>query len=103
MTAAEKLKRIQAIDAIRAFADWFEAHPDVPVPDSIDGNVYQHQVPERQAVPVVKRMTDEHGATLHHNGDIAWSILRINTDGPVKISHTVFAKRDVAQDVSWIA
>lgn len=76
--------RARAIAAIHAFAEWLAQHPDVPIPDALQGNCHTRPHVE------VQNMIDAHGATEYVQPDgLTWSALIVMQE-PIEIKHVVF-------------
>lgn len=77
--------RARAIAAIHAFAEWLAQHPDVPIPDTLQGNCHGRTLGE------VEYMVSEHSATQYDERahDLQWSNLTV-MDEPIEVKHVVF-------------
>lgn len=78
--------RAMAIAAVRSYADWLEAHPDVPAPEKIEGACYQ------EAAEVVERLAAEHGVEVRENHSRWVEIDVTGGRGGVPVYHTVHVK-----------
>lgn len=77
--------RARSIAAIHAYAEWLAQHPQVPIPDRLQGNCHSRPPGE------MEYMVSEHGATQYDERDhnLRWSILTVMEE-PIKVTHTVF-------------
>jgi hypothetical protein len=77
--------RAERIQGIRDYADWLEANPDVPAPDSVDG--HSHNVPK----PVAAAFAAAYHGIKHQAGITRWVVVAPPQPArPFTIRHTAF-------------
>jgi hypothetical protein len=84
-TAQDRLiaRRIRAIAAIHAFAQWFTDHPDAPIPAEImasaDPATALH-APDAERQAALERFARDHGARRHRHGPHEFADLDLATE-----------------------
>ena len=97
------ISRNKAIDGIRAYADWLQANPDVPVPSNVDGHVHRSGMSEAEGVAMIKMLAEAWNAPIHTSADTAWINIRLPQDvtgDRLRVEHAFYAHRDKPK--SWI-
>lgn len=93
--------RAEAIAAIRAYADWLEAHPDVPAPTSIDMITHHHRskISPADSLRLALYLVHEYGAVKESiSAQNRW--VRIKPVGPL-VEMTLFLASDRPAQDDW--
>lgn len=97
--------RAEIIAAIRGYADWLEAHPDVEAPTDADFHVFhQHDsgLTREESLAACRKFTDKYGAEKKSSGSSRWVIATLSPAGaPIKIEHTIFATAERTDAEEW--
>jgi hypothetical protein len=93
--------RAASIQAVRDYADWLEAHPDVPAPTSLVAASHPHEVSFTESVAVARQFAATYGATRHTNGGTGWVALDLGGD-VVNVRHTVFTADHPSAAEGWL-
>lgn len=95
-------QRHQAIAQIRAYADWLQANPDVPVPTYLSGTVHPHHLSREASMVMARNLADRHHGAKLSSGESLWVAAQAPVDGPLRVSHTVFVnERKRGAGDSW--
>lgn len=103
----EAERRLQVIAALHAYADWLAANPDVPAPNSIDGNAHAHRHynPDQtrdESLAIARNLIDRHGATKHDSGpDHLWAIVRVPGTGTIPVELTYYVLSPPKPKPAW--
>jgi hypothetical protein len=96
--------RLQAIASIRAYADWLAANPAVPVPHHLQGTVHPGggKLDRPTSIALAEHLIEHHNGSRQSGGTSRWSSAKVDTGGPVNVTHTIFVlEKPGTGDDTW--